>query len=672
MSKSPGRSTAPPGSPGLPVGADDYRRLFHELQVHQVELAQQNEELQEARSALAASLRRYVDLYEHAPVGLVTVDRHGVILEVNRRAQELLAGGNGDALIGRPLLSCLSADTRGALAQALAAIGADEEDHGVEISVPAGSAGLRSVHAEVRAGPRGDNNFLLALSDITVRQQAQAELARTREILELSNRVARIGYWAYELASGRMMWSAVAREIHGAGADYRPTLEGLFAFYRSGAGRLREALAEATGHGQPFDIELQLTPLQGPDLWVRAIGIAEMFDGRCQRLYGTFQDIDARVRAEQSRIAQARAEAANRSKSAFLARVSHELRTPLNAVLGFSHLLQRADDVMLSARSQAQVQHIQQAGQRPLTMVEDILDLSSAESGELLLQTQTFDVAPLLAECLGQAAALAAQRSVRLGQAYGPPGLRVRADRIRLAQLLDQLLSNAVKYNRDGGSVETGIAHEGTQVTIAIRDTGLGLNPEQLAKLFQPFERLGAEDTAIEGTGLGLIVARRLAEAMQGRLDVQSTPGVGSVFTLRLPAADTAAEAPFVVLYVEDNEVNVELMRCALAELDGVVLEVASDGEAGVEQARRLKPDLVLLDMNLPRLDGLGVRARLHDDPALAAIPCVAVSANAMADDMRQAFDAGFVDYLAKPVDIDRLLAVVSGLRATLRPAAPR
>jgi hypothetical protein len=250
-------------------------------------------------------------------------------------------------------------------------------------------------------------------------------------------------------------------------------------------------------------------------------------------------------------------------------------------------------------------------------------------------------------------------------------------DRTRARQVLLNLLSNAVKYNREGGSVSIRVERDMYDVVIAVQDAGIGMSAEKLAQLFQPFNRLGAEQLPIEGTGLGLVIARQLAEAMGGRLEVKSTLGVGSEFTLRLPhetQQDSLLTAPaplmdealgtplpdsFVVLYVEDNPVNVELLRAALSFRRQVRLEVATDGVEGLEMARRLRPDLVLLDMSLPLMDGPAVLQHLQADPALAGIPCVAVSANAMDSDIQQALRTGFADYIVKPFALPRLLGIV-------------
>lgn len=682
---------APPKASSRDPPAPDALRLLHELQVHQAELAQQNEELKSARDELEASAQRYFDLYESAPVGLVTLTRRGVVREVNRNGRELL-GDDGDGLAGRCLLDRLAEPSRAALASALLTSGLGSVSRSVDIAVRTGTANERILRAEVRLHPSGGDSMLLALTDITEQRRSEAELARTREVLELSNRVARIGYWQVDLDTGAATWSAVAREIFDIPPEREPTLAQALDFCRSDEDRerLRHAQATAAERGTTFDLELQITTATGRDRWIRITGIADTVGSSGRRLHGTVQDIDAHIEAESARVAQAAAEVANRSKTAFLARMSHDLRTPLNAVLGFSELLQLNRAAMSLPEVATQVRHIRHAGEHLLAMIDEVLDLTRIESGDMQISMEQVPLGALLDGCMTLVAPLAATRGVTLHVPASTEGQSVLGDPTRLRQVLMNLLSNAVKYNREGGSIEIAIERHGPadHVAIAVRDTGHGLTPEQVGQLFQPFNRLGAERLGIEGTGLGLVIAKQLVEAMGGSIAAQSTPGAGSVFTLRLQSGEkggaalapdsTAVHArkaglgarPFVVLYVEDNPVNVELMRAALALRDQVKVEVAFDGQTGLEMARRSRPDLVLLDMGLPDMDGAAVFAQLRADPELAQVPCVAVSANALDADIKQALDAGFNDYIVKPFALHRLLALLDTMMAAGPPSA--
>jgi PAS domain S-box-containing protein len=398
-------------------------------------------------------------------------------------------------------------------------------------------------------------------------------------------------------------------------------------------------------------------------------------DGRAQRLVGVVEDITERVKLQEAERGRQAAEASNRAKSEFLSRMSHELRTPLNAMLGFAQLLD-LDNVQPLTKTQAErVQQIQAAGWHLLDMINDVLDLSRIEAGGLRLRLEPLDLHALVREGLAmQREAMSADGLQSLVE-LAPDARFVRGDATRARQIFTNLLSNAIKYNRPGGSVHVSTARTGAD-TVALRvgDTGIGMSPDQLAHLFEPFNRLGQERQSREGTGIGLVIARRLAELMEGRIDVESRIAVGSTFTCTLPAADAPAAAADAtpssapapadgvaghVLYVEDNAANADVMRGLFDARPGVALEICVDGATAIDAARRARPDLILLDLNLPGMNGLEVLNTLKADPALAAIPVIVVSANAMAEQVREAMRAGAGGYVTKPLRVDEVLARV-------------
>ncbi|MFO1329510.1 MAG: response regulator [Rubrivivax sp.] len=377
--------------------------------------------------------------------------------------------------------------------------------------------------------------------------------------------------------------------------------------------------------------------------------------------------------------AKAAAEAANRAKSDFLARMSHDLRTPLNAVLGFSQLL--AFDPALAAAGEAQrhVQLIRDAGRHLLDMIDDVLDLSRIEAGGLRLSLEAVDAAALVRECLQLVGPLAAQHGVVLRPCTGGAQPAVQADRTRLRQVLVNLLTNAIKYNRAGGEVAVTLAADAGGVALAVRDTGRGMTAQQQAALFQPFNRVGAETSGIEGTGLGLVIARQLVEAMHGQLQLASLPEIGSTFTVRLPLATQTPQAPEPaptpaplrplvpapagqprrVLYVDDSPVDVALMRDRLRLQPGVELGVAADERAALALLTGWQPQLLLLDLGQPGQGGLERLRRLRADPGAAAIPCIAVTAYAPGPELQAALEPICAACLTKPFAVDDLCALI-------------
>ncbi len=377
---------------------------------------------------------------------------------------------------------------------------------------------------------------------------------------------------------------------------------------------------------------------------------------------------------ETARIA---AEAANQSKSAFLARMSHDLRTPLNAILGFSQLLALDPTLLPDGGPRRQAQLIHDAGKHLLSLIDEVLDVARIESGEIRLSLETVDACRLVKESMQMVGPLAAQHQVILKHEPPQGNCLVRADLTKLRQVLVNLLTNGVKYNHPGGFVEVTLSSQPKGVCLSVADKGRGMTPEQLVGLYQPFNRLGAEASGVEGTGLGLVIAKQLIDAMGGRLDVRSAPGSGSTFTITLPVAETAAvrereptpprlpevrpirDVPLRVLYVEDNPVNQILMREMLRSQPGVELEMDADGPSALVRAVRWQPQLVLLDLDLPGMSGYEVLRCLRADPATAGIPCVAVSAFAHGPEIANALEQGCVAYLTKPFEMAQLYDMI-------------
>lgn len=419
----------------------------------------------------------------------------------------------------------------------------------------------------------------------------------------------------------------------------------------------RTPLAGLRANGEEFPIEAS---------------ISRSGHGEATPLTATVRDIGEQLKAEAAQQARAEAEAASRQKTEFLSRMSHELRTPLNAVLGFAQLMQSDAAEPLSARQQARVAHVRAAGWHLLALINDVLDLSRVESGRLAFESG--EVA--LTDVVDEARLLCEEQARRLGVAVtwhgvDSAGMSVVGDATRVRQVVINLLSNAIKYNRpDGGEVHLRAYVDGSTCVLQIQDTGEGMSPEQLAHLYEPFNRLGCERSGVDGTGIGLVLARQLVLGMGGELSISSELGVGTLACVALPRAsplatagpafDLSAAAPLdgtsvgpqgVVLYIEDNQVNALIVEQLLTRWPEVRCVHADTGKVGIDLAQRLKPDLVLLDMRLPDIDGIAVLEALRSDASTAGLRVVVLSADAMPEERARAASAGAEAYWTKPLD---------------------
>jgi signal transduction histidine kinase/CheY-like chemotaxis protein len=391
--------------------------------------------------------------------------------------------------------------------------------------------------------------------------------------------------------------------------------------------------------------------------------------------------IDRKRAEDRIRAAQAQAEAANRAKSEFLSRMSHELRTPLNAIIGFTQLLEL--DAPTPTQSES-ISHIARAGQHLLALINEVLDIARIETGRLSLAAEPLDLGAYLREAAELIRPMAERQRIAIIFRDCDEEMLVMADQQRLKQVLLNLFSNAVKYNRPRGSVTvTCSAHEKMR-RVKVTDTGVGIPAERIAHLFVPFERLGAESTDIEGTGLGLALSQRIVQALGGELGVESTVGEGSTFWIDLPcvepeaAAVYHAEAPFPLppadgptaqyklLYVEDQDLNLRLVERILSHRPGYQLITAMQGRIALDLTREHRPDVVLLDLNLPDLGGEEILRRLKADPELKSTPVIMISADAVGDRIDELLALGACGYLTKPYKLADFFSV---LDATLKPA---
>jgi PAS domain S-box-containing protein len=406
---------------------------------------------------------------------------------------------------------------------------------------------------------------------------------------------------------------------------------------------------------------------------------ATTFYNRDRKLQGVFaaaRDVTERKRFElELESSKLIAEKANLAKSDFLSSMSHELRSPLNAILGFAQLMESASPAPTRSQSES-IAQILQAGWHLLKLINEILDLAVIESGKVSLSTEPVSLAEVVSECHDMMEPQAQQRGIKMIFPRFDKPLFVKADRTRLKQIFINLLSNAIKYNSQDGSVTVECSSPSEdRIRISVKDTGAGLSGENLAQLFEPFNRLGQEAGSVAGTGIGLVVTKRLAELMDGTLGVESDVGIGSVFWCELLSAsapqldivNAAAASPFIpepsfsgrqrtLLYVEDNPANLSLVEQLIARRTDIQLLTAVNGSLGVELARQALPEVILMDINLPGISGLEALKILREDSATAQIPIVALSANAMLRDIEKGMEAGFFRYLTKPIKVKEFM----------------
>ena len=393
------------------------------------------------------------------------------------------------------------------------------------------------------------------------------------------------------------------------------------------------------------------------------------------------QRLDQALRATNFELQGAKTEAdrANLAKSDFLSSMSHELRSPLNAILGFAQLMDSGQPLPTPGQKDS-IDQILQAGWYLLELINEILDLALVESGKLSLSQEPVSLEEVLNDCKAMIEPQAGKRGIAVSFAKPESPLFVLADRTRAKQIFVNLLSNAIKYNRVGGSVEVSCRPvAGDRVRVSVQDTGEGLAPDKQAQLFQPFNRLGQEAGVEEGTGIGLVVSKQLVELMGGSIGVQSAVGVGSVFWIELqatdaidehqalspPVADASAEAAVdavlrTVLCVEDNPANLKLITKLLARRPDLRLLSAGDGLQGVEMAHAARPDVILMDINLPGISGVTALKLLAESPATARIPVIAISANAMPRDIERGLESGFFRYLTKPIRVNEFMETLT------------
>lgn len=386
---------------------------------------------------------------------------------------------------------------------------------------------------------------------------------------------------------------------------------------------------------------------------------------------------DRKLAEENIQAAKEAADKANQAKSEFLSSMSHELRTPLNAILGFAQLLNQSRKDPLSEKQKKHIQHIIKAGKHLLDLINEILDLAKIEAGRVSLSIEKVDISHIVTECLTLVDALTSQNAIQLINLVPNTPVFILADYMRLKQVLLNLLSNAIKYNKTQGSVTICTYIKPTQLECSIQDTGKGIPYDMQDKLFEPFWRLDPDQTEIEGTGIGLTITKKLVEHMNGQIWFESVPDQGSTFWIALPLAnesmlstntienssestdDMTLLGALSILYIEDNPANILLMQEIFEEYPEYRLFCEKNAIDGIAQAKILQPDLIIMDINMPEMNGIEAVSQLKLIPETAHIPVIALSANVMEQTVQAGLKAGFLHYLPKPVDIQKLMNII-------------
>lgn len=512
-----------------------------------------------------------------------------------------------------------------------------------------------------------------------------------KERLSLAVEGAGDGVWDWNIPTGEMSLSAhYEAMLDFDKGDLEPTIDAWIKTVHpddlpGAQSNLQEYLE---GKINNYYIELRLLCKDGSYKWILCRGtvVERDYNGKPLRMIGIHSDITDRKLMEQTLIdTRDEANRANRAKSDFLSSMSHELRTPMNAILGFGQLMELDDS--LADNHKESVHEILKAGDHLLELITQVLDLSKIEAGHIDLSLEPVALCLFIDDCMQMVSTLAIKRDIHVS-CSGLKDAAVRADRTRLMQVLLNLLSNAIKYNREGGTVKIEVRAEGTErIRILVTDTGKGIPEYRLEELFQPFNRLDEENTDIEGTGIGLTITRHIVEFMGGSMGVKSEVGVGSTFWIELPVESipeltqeqnktishsntTLQETEIVqhtVLYIEDNPSNIKLVAQLLAQRKHIHLRTAHTPELGIELAMTCQPELILLDINMPGMDGYRVLDILKGEESLNDVQIIALTAKAMSGDIKRGLAAGFNGYLTKPINVVEFFNVIDKSVSTKR-----
>ncbi|MDH5424175.1 MAG: PAS domain-containing protein [Gammaproteobacteria bacterium] len=518
--------------------------------------------------------------------------------------------------------------------------------------------------------------YIAIRTDITHVKQAESELREKEQRMSLAIEGAGDGIWDWNIIKGSMSFSRLYEQMLGYNEHELKPLPSSWesrVFVDDLAPTQAIIQRYLSGEIPDYIAEYRMRCKDGSYKWIMCRGklVARTQAGLPERMIGIHTDISERKESEQVLVsAREEADRANRAKSEFLSSMSHELRTPMNAILGFAQLLEMDQD--LNEHQLESVSDIMKGGEHLLALINEVLDLAKIESGNIDLSLEPVELKGIIAECFELMLPLAVNRNITIEHSEFK-GEVIRADRTRLKQSLINLLSNAIKYNKENGSVLVDVeTAENNQIRIKITDTGYGIAEDKIKDLFEPFNRLEADKSGVEGTGIGLTITRRIIELMGGVIGVNSEAGIGSTFWIELPLESVsvaiakaerkqdAAEQKVVVqrqstvLYIDDNPVNLKLVSKVLASKKHIHLLTAHTPVLGLELADEHVPELILLDINMPGMNGYEVLAELKKDSRFKDTPFLALSADAMPKDIERGLAAGFNEYLIKPLDFKK------------------
>jgi PAS domain S-box-containing protein len=675
---------------GTPRTAEE---LVHELQLHQTKLEMQNEELRQVQVELEKSRDRYVDLYDFAPVGYFTLTRDAMIAEINLVGAKLL-GVERKELLLRHFAHFVSEEYRDCWNRFFVSVMQHDKRQSCELVLKFSNGSVFHAHLDClhMKVADGEKSVRISFADMSERKKIEAEQRlldqRLRDQQFYTRSLIESNIDALMTTDPSGIITDVNKQMEALTGCTRDELIGApFKNYFTDPELAEAGIQLVLSEKKVTDYELTARATDGTETAVSYN--ATTFYDRDMILQGVFaaaRDVTDRNRLDQVlreknielKSARAIADKANLSKSDFLSSMSHELRSPLNAILGFAQLME--SDITSTAPSQKKsLAYILEAGWHLLTLINEILDLATIESGKVPLSEETVALDEVMLECRNMIENKANQRGIKLTFPQFDFPLYVRVDRTRLKQILINLLSNAIKYNSKQGNVAvTCVENTPGRVRISIEDSGAGLPPEQIAQLFQPFNRLGQDSGSKEGAGIGLVLSKQLVELMGGKIGVRSTVGVGSVFWIEfnliaepcflMEEAETTALAhlpvlnqaqPHSLLYVEDNPANMQLIEDIISRYPDIQLLTAVNGHDGIEIARTSQPSVIMVDINLPGISGLEVLKILRADPITAHIPVIAISANALPLDIESGLKAGLFLYITKPIKIKEFMEAV-------------